>query len=608
MNIFSRNVKEIGTISIILIILSSFGLLFYIQNITKINITTNLFDQQKQRQMESTKSISQHIGSDLNLVISMLDGLANSFYLQQGDVHSDKTKRLVEEKYLQFNSTINRLFILDKNDIVTINLAASGSEASPGADFSFRNWVKETRNSLKPVFADGFERQGLYRIFISFPIINRETHEYIGIVGTSIPTEAFFAHYGNVEHIESEFLVAYDKGGTMLANGASKSLVGENYFGDYTQTFINHNQILNRLTNNLLAGNSGYAVYNYGRGERLTTEYPVFVNGKPMYFLQLVQPTAQIYSEINDQLFTERIKMFLLLAGTFSAVAVLTVFLIKWNNTLHSQVRTRTNQLDESNKQLESANEQLKIHDKLQKEFINVAAHELRTPIQPILSLTEFVCSKTKDTEQRGLLDVIMKNARRLHRLADDILDVAKIESKSLTLKKEVVNINDLMSRIVQDYTNQIEKTNGRKLKLIYELRQDNIELLVEADRNRLIQVLDNLLNNAAKFTNEGAIFVSLDSKDGHVVVAVSDTGQGIDPEILPQLFSKFATKSELGGTGLGLFICKSIIEAHGGKMWAKNNSINGEVKGATFGFSLPLIKNSEISLRNDKLQSTDMV
>ena len=164
------------------------------------------------------------------------------------------------------------------------------------------------------------------------------------------------------------------------------------------------------------------------------------------------------------------------------------------------------------------------------------------------------------------------------------------------------------MSRIVQDYTNQIEKTNGRKLKLIYELRQDNIELLVEADRNRLIQVLDNLLNNAAKFTNEGAIFVSLDSKDGHVVVAVSDTGQGIDPEILPQLFSKFATKSELGGTGLGLFICKSIIEAHGGKMWAKNNSINGEVKGATFGFSLPLIKNSEISLRNDKLQSTDMV
>jgi hypothetical protein len=175
MNIFSRNVKEIGIISIILIILSSFGLLFYIQNITKINITTNLFDQQKQRQMESTKSISQHIGSDLNLVISMLDGLANSFYLQQGDVHSDKTKRLVEEKYLQFNSTINRLFILDKNDIVTINLAASGSEASPGADFSFRNWVKETRNSLKPVFADGFERQGLYRIFISFPIINRDS-------------------------------------------------------------------------------------------------------------------------------------------------------------------------------------------------------------------------------------------------------------------------------------------------------------------------------------------------------------------------------------------------------------------------------------------------
>src|SRR5215212_4672054 len=181
-----------------------------------------------------------------------------------------------------------------------------------------------------PVFSDGFERQGIYRIFISFPIINRQTQEFLGIVGASIPSESFFAHYGNVEHIGSNLLV-------------------------------NHNTILNNLTRNLLAGNSGSAVYDYGQGERLTTQYPVFVNGIPTYFIQLVQPSSQIYSEINNQLFTERAKMFLLLAGTIAVIVVLIIFLIKWNHTLDNEVKRRTSELNESNIQLAGANERLKI-------------------------------------------------------------------------------------------------------------------------------------------------------------------------------------------------------------------------------------------------------
>ena len=200
MSLFSGKVKEIGIISMISIILFSFGLLFYIQNITQTNIKVSLFEQQKQRQIESTKSISEHIGSDLNLVVSMLDGLANSFYLQD-DIYSDNTKKLVEEKYNQFTPVINRLFVLDKNNVVTISLAPRRSDIFVGADYSFRDWVKEIRNKSMPVFSDGFERQGIYRIFISFPIINRQTQEFLGIVGASIPSESFFAHYGNVEHI-----------------------------------------------------------------------------------------------------------------------------------------------------------------------------------------------------------------------------------------------------------------------------------------------------------------------------------------------------------------------------------------------------------------------
>jgi len=144
MSLFSGKVKEIGIISMISIILFSFGLLFYIQNITQTNIRVSLFEQQKQRQIESTKSISEHIGSDLNLVVSMLDGLPNSFYLQD-DIYSDNTKKLVEEKYNQFTPVINRLFVLDKNDVVTISLAPRRSDIFVGADYSFRDWVKEIR-------------------------------------------------------------------------------------------------------------------------------------------------------------------------------------------------------------------------------------------------------------------------------------------------------------------------------------------------------------------------------------------------------------------------------------------------------------------------------
>ena len=227
--------------------------------------------------------------------------------------------------------------------------------------------------------------------------------------------------------------------------------------------------------------------------------------------------------------------------------------------------------------------ERLKEIQKMKDEFINVAAHELRTPIQPILGLSEVLYAKIKDTEQRQLLDTITRNAKRLQRLTDDILDVTKIESQSLKLSKERFNLNDLISNIIDGYRNYIEKDKVQ-VKLLYEPNnKDNI--YVEADRGRLIQVISNLLGNAIKFTKEGTICIITEDKDNQVVVSVKDTGTGIHPEILPRLFSKFVTKS-FQGTGLGLFICKSIVEAHGGKIWAENNS---DRKGAMFAFSLPI-------------------
>jgi two-component system sensor histidine kinase VicK len=270
--------------------------------------------------------------------------------------------------------------------------------------------------------------------------------------------------------------------------------------------------------------------------------------------------------------------------------------------------------------------EKLKEADKMKNEFINVAAHELRTPIQPILSLSQVLQSKINDTKQLELLEAIVRNAKRLQRLTDDILDVTKIESKSLNLNKEKFNLNDVIFNVTKDLSNHNEKTNNNnnngKLKLLYEPNKEDI--FVEADKERITQVVSNLLNNSVKFTEEGTI--SIDAKvqqednnnnnnnsgRGHdiVVVSIKDTGEGIDAEILPKLFTKFASKS-YQGTGLGLYISKSIVEAHGGKIWAENNDADDDnnnivgrkkrVRGATFSFSLSIMDTSSTQQKQNK-------
>jgi two-component system, OmpR family, sensor histidine kinase VicK len=267
--------------------------------------------------------------------------------------------------------------------------------------------------------------------------------------------------------------------------------------------------------------------------------------------------------------------------------------------------------------------EKLKGNEKMQKEFINIAAHELRTPIVPILNLSELLYSNAKgqqrqvqEERQKEMLEIILRNANRLHQLTEDILDVTRIESNTLKLRKERFNLNNLILSVVEHYRKQIANSN---VKVMYE-PGDGITL-VEADRQRMIQVISNLLDNALKFTQEGTVTVTTverkDDIDGvgggeaEVVVSIKDTGTGIDPELMPRLFTKFATKS-YQGTGLGLFISKSIIEAHDGKMWAENNNINSDRKheGATFYFTLPVVdmneqrkeqKNAEGKVVNDR-------
>ena len=222
----------------------------------------------------------------------------------------------------------------------------------------------------------------------------------------------------------------------------------------------------------------------------------------------------------------------------------------------------------------------------MQREFINIASHEMKTPIQAILSYSQLL--QMYPERQKEFTQAINRNSLRLQRLSNDILDVAKIESRSLKLNKEIFDFNKVISNIIEDHKSIIKKENYRVKLLFYPSKET---LLVEADKERIVGVISNLLSNAIKFTKEGEIFVSTEMKEdnnnNYALVTVKDTGDGIDPEILPKIFSKFITKS-FEGIGLGLYISKYIVEAHSGKILAENN-IDG--KGANFSFTLPLFK-----------------
>ena len=244
----------------------------------------------------------------------------------------------------------------------------------------------------------------------------------------------------------------------------------------------------------------------------------------------------------------------------------------------------------------------------MQNDFIKIAAHELRNPIQPILGLSQIIKSVITQKKEVNInqtcdhLDVIIRNARKLQRLTDDVLDINRIQTNSLHIRKDIFNLKELIQTLVDDYkspTNNEMKYDSninRNIELsclfpsITEDHQNADLFPIEADRGRISQVISNLLSNALKFTNEDdTIYVTIEKKDTgsieEVTVSIKDTGTGIDPEIFPRLFTKYATKSDRG-TGLGLFICKSIVEAHGGKIWPKNNS---DGKGAMFAFNIPL-------------------
>jgi signal transduction histidine kinase/type II secretory pathway pseudopilin PulG len=383
----------------------------------------------------------------------------------------------------------------------------------------------------------------------------------------------------------------------MIMFSAKKDLIGKNFFSDTAQSLnlkslpLKELENINKFVNDALNGKSG--MYNLNFTSQTSTFFsrPISLEGDQFMTLLINKP----YNLDAEVIY------FLNLQRNFSIIAILIIvfvssilgyFLFTWNKRLQTKVTNQTIKLNQHIEQLREANKQLKVHDKLQKEFINITAHELRTPIQSIMGYAEMLKSFPEKTSI--YVQPIERNAQRLYKLIQDILDITKMESGNLVLKKTQFDLQETIYNVIKDLT------TAKKIDVINQNVQfvfhPNDSVNVFADKERIYQVISNLLRNAAKFTsgNEAKIDIILEKikkdKKELISVKIRDNGTGIDPEILPRLFSKFTTKSEFGGTGLGLYISKKIIEAHDGTIRGyNNNNPDGEKKGSTFEFILPL-------------------
>ena len=534
--------------------------------------------------------IANNLNNKLDAVRSNLAILSNTSTVQNQDVEA--SKELFSDAQGTTSDLTSSYFWIDKDGKLLWSNAFKNQtlyEQYSGDDRSFRPYFYEPRDTLKSYFSTLIESiDGVPRLFIAYPIvlnitenINNNNPVFNGIVVSAMNVDVIGKFLqGQLSPKFESSLGMIDRNGTILYS-SNTTYIGKDVFGEEFQTILPDEirDSFNSFLRDSLSGNAGSGEIMY-LGNTSTIAYqPVSFSGDQFAVIYIVAPHK--FQETEGLLIEQQRNFNLLIIASVAAVAVGIAYLVLiWNRRLTAVVESKTSELKYANKSLQEAVEQLKIHDKMQCEFINVAAHELRTPTQAIIGYSDLFYLKPESREEA--MKAIARNAERLERLTSEILDVTRIEGHKLNLKKEKFNLSEIISSSVEDAKRGIDDSSY--IKFDY---QPQGNMIVEADRERISQVISNLLNNAAKFTKRGTIYISQEMRDGEVIVSVKDTGPGIDSEIFSVLFTKFSSRSQTG-TGLGLFISKSIIEAHGGRIWAENNS---DGKGATFIFRLPLSK-----------------
>jgi signal transduction histidine kinase len=530
--------------------------------------------------------VANNLNSNIEAVDSILALLSGIPAIENQDLEG--SKELFSDAQKTTSNITSSYFWLDKDGkLLWANAFENQTiyEQYAGGDRSNRPYFSEPRDTLRPYFSSLIESvDGVPRLYIAHPIIldtgqnnNNNSSVFNGVVASAIDLDGF----GQV--LQSQLSTKYgstlgmvDRNGLILYS-SNATYIGKDVFGDEFQSILPP-EIIDRFNSFLrvsLQGEAGSGDIPVQGSTNTIAYQPVSFSGDNFAVVYIVA-THNIQGIVGSLIDQQR-NFNLIIIGSIGAVAVGIAYLILiWNRRLSGIVKSKTAELEQANSSLQEAVEQLKDHDRMQREFINVAAHELRTPTQAIIGYSDLFYLRPESREEA--IKAITRNAERLETLTRDILDVTRIEGHRLDLNKEKFDISEVVASAIEDIRRRVDDSN---IKFEYSPRK----ILVEADRMRISQVLSNLLSNAVKFTKQGTVYISAENKDGQLIVSVKDTGSGIDLEIMSRLFTKFTTKSQTG-TGLGLFISKSIIEAHGGRIWAENNK---DGKGATFTFRLPL-------------------
>jgi signal transduction histidine kinase len=453
------------------------------------------------------------------------------------------------------------------------------------------------------------------RFYISYPILyslkqdQQSSGEFRGVIAASIRMDTLGGILTNElsPTLESDVSLA-DTTGNMVYS-IDKSVLGKNIFENpvYLTT-----PLFKDLTSESKAELIDFLEFANSQqqtetasislsGKTVTiTSHPISQKGNHFWTLYITAP--HVFTDNIDSLLAMQDAVTIFTLTLIGAVSLgLAYLVLSWNKKLETTVKARTFELNisndsliKTNAQLAEANEQLKVHANLQREFVNIAAHELRTPIMPILGVTDLLESKFNHAENNEIVlrkddfEILSRNSRRLERLATDILDVSRIDTQALHLNIESFDLYEVIERVIADTSNQFPND---KVKYVLEAEKG---LLISADKSKMTQAISNLLNNSAKFTDEGQIKVTCTAQASGVAgpkisLTVSDTGTGIEPSMMPRLFTKFATRPGSDrnqvGSGLGLYVAKGIIEAHGGSIRAYNN---GSGRGCTFSVSIP--------------------
>lgn len=586
--------RSLGIIAAIIVIAISLSLVSYqysqysasqIEQISVSDIRSNAEIQ--------AHDLSNSLANKLNDITSLVQVMGAARSVQEGNL--SRAQSIFNEAKFTTSDLVDFYMWLDKDGkLVWIsNINQTAYDQYKGLDLSYRLYFSEPRTTHDVYYSsivDSNDR--VNRLYISYPIIGKESSgqpnsestsgidgEFKGTVTAAIRTDILGNYLesqispnlkGEVGVLDHTGIILYSKEGEYM---------GKNVFGVKFQSFL---QSFGSDTSRIVSSGFKSALEGHAGSEDITRSgkaafvyAPIILQGKEFGVLYIMAPYTQV-AEVTALVDSQKNLSVLLIAVIAASAVTAAVVILQLNRNLEKTITQRTAELRE-------ANEQLTVHDKLQKEFINIAAHELRTPIQPILGMSEMLESEFGDSRED--IKMISRNAKRLERLTQDILDVSKIESGSFTLNSQTMDLDEVISSVITDYRNDPRLIGGSSRKGNVQIKYEPKKVTVRADRDRIQQVISNLISNALKFTHEGEITIKTEVKDGIVQITVRDMGSGIDPEIMPRLFQKFASKSEKG-TGLGLYISDNIIRAHGGRMSAENNA---DGKGSAFSFTLPL-------------------